>query len=215
MKWVIGDVHGCFTELVLLLEQIEFRPWQDRILFLGDLVDRGEQSKAVVDFVRDGQCNGYFDVIRGNHEDEWRHAVEAGVEEWYGENHPETWQDFNGRSNILGFVDWVGTLPTYIETESAILIHGGMNPNKPLGEHTETELLWSRTKDFIPGEYRNHKVVVHGHTPVDYPLILPDRINIDTGCVFGGRLTALSLDALERGEIQWRSVHGWRRRHVG
>ncbi|EPZ43805.1 metallophosphoesterase [Alicyclobacillus acidoterrestris] len=68
MRWVIGDVHGCFVQLTQLLKSIDFRATRDEVIFLGDLVDRGEYSKDVVDFVRSGQSQGYFQVIRGNHE---------------------------------------------------------------------------------------------------------------------------------------------------
>ena len=102
----------------------------------------------------------------------------------------------------------------YIETEHALLVHGGMKPDKHYSKQDALDLLWTQNTLMIPPEYRDNKIVVHGHTPVSYPLILPDRINIDTGCVFGGQLTALSLDALEKGEIVWQSVEGRKKREV-
>ena len=214
MQWVIGDVHGCFVELLNLLRQIQFRPTSDEVIFLGDLVDRGEHSKAVVDFVREGQAKGYFRVVRGNHDDEWLRAVRMNVEDWYSEKYPETWHDFDGRDGIHQFTEWVDTLPLYIEMDNAVLIHAGMEPDKHYTKQSAESLLWTRSIEPIPVEHRDGKIVIHGHTPVSHPLILPDQVNIDTGCVFGGQLTALSLDTLGKGEIVWRSVDGWRRREV-
>ena len=214
MQWIIGDVHGCFIELLKLLQLIKFRSATDQAINLGDLVDRGEHSKAVFDFVRIGQEKGYFRVIRGNHEDEWLRAVRMDVEDWYSDKHSETWHDFDGHDGIHKFAEWVDTLPLYIETEHALLVHAGMEPDKHYTKQSAESLLWTRSMELIPAEHRDGKIVVHGHTPVGHPLILPDQVNIDTGCLFGGQLTALSLDALGEGEIVWRSVDGWRKKAV-
>ncbi|EPZ43806.1 hypothetical protein [Alicyclobacillus acidoterrestris] len=144
--------------------------------------------------------------------DEWLRAVKYGMEQEHAERYPETWHSFDGRKGILEFTQWAASLPIYIETERVILLHGGMDPNSHFKEQDERELLWSRNMEFIPQEYRDNKRIVHGHTPVPNPLILVDRINIDTGCVYGGHLTALSLDALEEGEVILKSVEGFVRR---
>ncbi|MFD1677081.1 metallophosphoesterase [Alicyclobacillus fodiniaquatilis] len=214
MRWIIGDVHGCFAELIRLLQKIDFRSDRDHAIFLGDLVDRGSQSKDVLDFVQAGQAKGCFQVVRGNHEDDWMRAVRTGVVDWFSSLYPETWKSLAGRDGIKRLADWTETLPFYVETECALLIHGGMIADKHYTKQDDKDFLWSRNSEFIPAEYRDNKLIVHGHTPSEYPIVLPDRINIDTGCVFGGHLTTLSLDALERGEIVWQSVEGWGRREV-
>lgn len=212
MRWVIGDVHGCLIQLSQLLKSIEFKTDRDEVIFLGDLVDRGEYSKDVVDLVRSGQSQGCFRVIRGNHEDEWVRAFRSGLEHVQADKYPETWYSFDGRQGMLEFVKWADTLPVYIETDIAVLVHGGMKTDKHFKEQNELDILWSRNTVFIPETYRDNLWLIHGHTPVPEPLVLFDRINLDTGCIYGGHLTALSLDALEQGEILMKSVDGPSRR---
>lgn len=208
MNWVIGDVHGCIIEPTTLLREIKFNSSRDTVTFVGDFVDRGPYGREVFEFVRNGCEHGYFFAVRGNHDDQWFQAVRDGAEDMVAEQYPETWESFGGRSGIVEFASWVETLPVVIETESAIIVHGGMESDRHIRQQDDQTLLWTRNTEFIPSEYRDNKIVVHGHTPVAHPVVLPDRINIDTGCVFGGQLTALSLDALENGEIVWKSVSG-------
>lgn len=208
MKWAIGDVHGCLIQLVELLRAIEFRASHDQIIFLGDLVDFGEYSKAVFDLVRDGEEQGCFRVVRGIHEHEWARVIRQGLEQEHADMYPETWHSFNGRDGILELVNWVESLPYFVETSSAVLVHGGMRSDRHFKMQDEYDLLYTRNDAFIPGEFRDNKWVIHGHSPVIDPIVQFDRINIDTGCVFGGKLTAFNLDALENGKLEFASVDG-------
>lgn len=200
MQWAIGDVHGCFPQLMQLLLKIKFNPSDDQLFFIGDLVDRGAFGREVVEFVRDGLDKGRFFLIRGNHEDEWRQAFHMGLEDVLIRKYPETLSSFD-RDGLKEFAEWTEELPLFIERSDAILVHAGMTPSKHFQNHTDQEKLWCRSMEVIPEEFRDGRVVIHGHTPLDKPLIRRDRINIDTGCVFGGELTAVSIDHLKDHKI--------------
>jgi len=212
MEWVIGDVHGCFVELLTLLQTIRFRPHAgDKAWFVGDLVDRGPASKEVVDFVRQGQAQGYFDLVRGNHEDLWIRAMEDDEGRLHRLRYPETAQSFGSLEALCEFAEWAKTLPLWLETDTALLVHAGMRPGVSMEEQKAEDLLWLRTFSTVETEARHGKRILHGHSPAPVPLVLEDRINLDTGCCYGGHLTALSLDALAKGDVVWQWVPAWRR----
>lgn len=197
-NWVIGDVHGCFEPLMRLLQKIHFDRTVDKLYFLGDLIDRGPNMQEVLDFVWKGQEEGWAETIIGNHEDMWIQAVDgAGMYihsfEQHSSSYPHTEAQL-GRSGIEKMVEWARTLPVAIVMEDVILVHGGMESFKPFTHHTRDQLLWTRSHEEIPGEFRDWKTIIHGHTPIQKPLIRRDRCNIDTSCVFGGALTALLID---------------------
>jgi serine/threonine protein phosphatase 1 len=91
-----------------------------------------------------------------------------------------------------GHADFFGTLKFYHETDDYIFVHGGLRPGLPLAAQKEEDLLWIR-KEFILSEFDFGRRVIFGHTPVRSPLILPNKIGIDTGAVYGNKLTCVLL----------------------
>lgn len=202
---MIGDVHGCADELRILLHQLPLDQ-DSTLLFLGDYVDRGPDSKGVIDTVLDVSELYRVIALKGNHE-------------WLFENYlshpldPTASGNFilNGGSSTLASYSKDGTtyevpsshmaflkgLQHFYATDSHFFVHAGIPPDydfsaqngAPVDAKTAHQMLWIRSV-FLDSKVKWPKLVVHGHTPVNEPEVLPNRINLDTGCVFGRRLTA-------------------------
>ena len=202
---IIGDVHGCSRELEALLEKSRFDPARDVVYFLGDIINRGPDSKGVYQQL---SAIGGRSVL-GNHEYRllWELSAKGGesryirrVRDNFGELFPE-------------FMNEVLSWPSFIETDEFILVHGGVVPDKALEESDPFSLTSIRTWDRVNSclgtaedapwfdYYRESKVVVFGHWAALNGVTRENVIGIDTGCVYGKRLTALVLP-----EKEWVSV---------
>jgi calcineurin-like phosphoesterase family protein len=225
--YAIGDVHGRLDLLEDLLARIreDAEPHtadSARILiFLGDYVDRGSESRGVVEAVMSDLLPGFTTVrLMGNHE-------EAMLSFLDGESDGIDWLSFGGLETLLSYGVPLRSLPNSGEAVKAlqtalveavpeqhvaffrrcllhytvgdyVFVHAGVRPGITLEKQTQTDLLWIRD-DFLrvraplPG-----RVVVHGHTICDLPQDRSHRINIDTGAFVSGRLTCLVLRGSER-----------------
>ena len=202
--FAIGDVHGCARELDLLLAKIQPQP-EDLVVFLGDYIDRGPDAKTVIDLVIELRRRCEVICLKGNHEDMFLDFLERPASKGAG------LFILNGGSATLAsygsgggsfeipreHIEFLYTLKLWHETDDYFFVHAGV-PEQPLSTiRTEDDafLLWAR-EPFLSSEYNWGKLIVHGHTPM--PLIeqRPNRINIDTGCVFDGHLTAVELPAM-------------------
>ncbi|HEY2787484.1 MAG TPA: metallophosphoesterase family protein [Fimbriiglobus sp.] len=198
-----GDVHGCSNHLDALLVAVNPTP-RDCLIFLGDLVDRGPDTRGVVDRVRN--LKDQFDVIclRGNHElmmQRSRHDT-AERKMWMSVGGSETLASY---SPIRGRMADVSAVPDshwdfvervcvdYHETDSTIFVHANLDPELPLSEQYELMLFW----EFLTGPIRHTsgKTVVCGHTSQRSGAIwdLGDTICIDTAAYRGGKLTCLDV----------------------
>lgn len=184
-RYVIGDIHGCYTELCELLNKVhEHANGPHKIIFVGDYVDRGPDSKDVILFVRWLQQAENAVALMGNHED----MILAG-EFMYAE---ATLRSFN--SSFMEIpeyaTNWMRSLPKYYEDETIIVAHAGAKPGVPMNEQNDSMLMWYRYQ--IGQDASLPKHFYHGHTPFPYPEPEGafDRTNVDTGCVYGGFLTA-------------------------
>ena len=162
--YVITDIHGRLTELKSLLAQI---PANARMVFLGDYVDRGSQSREVVELVRSLHDRGSA-CLRGNHEDMLCAAD------------PHQWLANGGASTVLSYkhpltgaldpvalqhdMDWFRSLPRIHEDEKRVYVHAGVNPAFDLADQPEAMTQWFRYPAGADIGYRG-KMVVHGHTP--------------------------------------------------
>lgn len=162
--YVMTDIHGRLTELEALLAQI---PAGARMVFLGDYVDRGSQSREVVALVRSLQANGAV-CLRGNHED------------MVSMPDPRMWLDNGGASTLLSYkhplsgdldhaalqrdVDWFRGLPRYHEDAARVYVHAGVHPAYDLIDQPEAYTQLFRYPEGYDSSYRG-KMVVHGHTP--------------------------------------------------
>lgn len=208
---VVGDIHGCFNELKTLIlsleEKQEYNKDTDRLIFLGDYIDRGEDSRLVIKFIRELQKNNSNVIaLKGNHEDMLcNYRKDARNQDWLYNGYSETIKSYKGfNEEFNNDIQWMKTLPLYYEDDHCIYVHAGIDVTKPMDKQTKYDLLWIR-KEFIYNVQQYHKRVVFGHTPTvtltreNHPVYTyTDNIDIDTGCVFGGALTALII---EDGEV--------------
>jgi serine/threonine protein phosphatase 1 len=217
--YAIGDVHGEIEKLETLLGFIRDDARNvggpTKIVFLGDLIDRGPDSRAVVTRAKHLCESGAAIAIKGNHEELMLHAYDKtesiGVYWWAENGGDETILSYV-RAN--GFADdfrdaidrdhiaWLRTLPVMIRVEERglVFVHGGIDP-KTFPNCSDELRLWTRSRAFFDSHRWPDRdelydlLVVHGHTPThDFE---PDqqarRINVDTGACFGGPLTAVAL----------------------
>ena len=196
----VGDIHGCADQLDRLSGKIEeHRAGRSRrLVFLGDYIARGPASAGVIERLRLLQANDPDGVVclTGNHEDMLTHArldresfwnwIRNGgdaVLESYGVAHVDELR----REDL----DWIASLPTLHEDARRYFVHAGLWPGRPIEPENRKARLWIR-EDFLDAEHDFGTHVVHGHTPLvrGEPDVRRHRTNLDTGCVFGGWLTA-------------------------
>lgn len=203
---VIGDIHGCNTSLQQLLALV--RNLADTFVFLGDYVDRGPDSRAVVTtLLAMKRQHGRVITLMGNHDLLFLQYLqgrgtplflEAGglrTLASYGLG-PEAGQEEMDARVPPDHRAFFETLPMLWEDRHGIYVHAGLDPGRPLSLQTQQWCLW--VKDQQQGKiYSFGKPVVYGHTTHNVPQVAEDRIGIDTGAVFGGRLTALLLPQRE------------------
>jgi serine/threonine protein phosphatase 1 len=227
--YAIGDIHGRDDLLAELLAQIEAdataSPVQSNILvYLGDYVDRGLQSKQVLDRLTGARLAGFEHVfLKGNHEQAllqfladpafgktWKYygGLETlhsyGVKELTRTDDPAAF--VRARENLLEVMPeahrhFLETLEVSREIGGYFFAHAGVRPGIALHRQIEEDLLWIRD-EFVESGASFGKVVVHGHTPNEAVVIRPNRIGIDTGAYMTGVLTALVLEGTERRFIQ-------------
>lgn len=217
--YAIGDVHGEFAKLDELLRYIREdaarRKSPYRIVFLGDLIDRGPESRAVVARVMALTEAGEAVAIKGNHEELMLHACanreSIGIYHWAENGGDETIASYMAANGVKddfrdaidpGHIEWLSGLATIYRDEGRRLafVHGGIDP-KTFPKCSDEIRMWTRSdKFFDPGRWPRRPeldglLVVHGHTPThDFePHVNPRRINVDTGACYGGALTAVVL----------------------
>lgn len=196
--FAIGDIHGCAEALEKLLKQLPVDWNEDLVIFLGDYIDRGPEPRKVIEKVMELKKLYPKRVIplRGNHEWMFLRYLQ-GIE-------PEVFLFNGGEATLRAYYhegqlllpeehrNFLENLPLYYETEEYLFVHAGIRPGVALEAQSEEDLLWIREGFYYyPGTFP--KKIVFGHTPFPEPLILPDRLGIDTGCVYGGKLTAIEL----------------------
>jgi serine/threonine protein phosphatase 1 len=199
----VGDIHGMAGKLDQLLDLVgaylvaEQPGERFRFVFLGDYVDRGPQSRVVLDRVRALQREGAV-CLRGNHEDLMIRSIEtdAGMRTFLHNGGVQTVASFATLETFLDAIEWMTDLPLTYEDDHRLFVHAGVRPDVPLEAQSADDLLWIRRPllDF-PGPFP--KYIVHGHSPTFLtpgqgrrPHILRHRCNLDTGAVYGGPLTA-------------------------
>jgi serine/threonine protein phosphatase 1 len=222
----ISDIHGDIEKFEQLLKQVEYNKEQDQLLLLGDYVDRGPQSKAVLDKVIKLKADGAIALI-GNHDKMMIDAFQGdplALKRWYYNGGIKTLQNYGYdiekddakywyttdempelipmNEEIRGHIEFLKELPYYYETDTHIFVHAGVHPETPISSTESHTLVWIRD-EFHKG-YAGEKTVVFGHTPVKYLHKSPEVyfgenkiIGIDGGCVYGGRLYCLEVDGLQ------------------
>lgn len=219
--YAIGDIHGRADLLADLLQRIEAdaadlsRPAS--LVFLGDYVDRGFQSRQVIDLLLSGRLSRFqVHCIKGNHEQAMLTFLRdpAFGPRWSAYGGRETLVSYGVRPprNVTRLEEWAAAheefvrvlppahetflhrLPSSLRIGPYGFVHAGVRPGVPFEDQTDADLLWIR-EDFLRSTQPTELVIVHGHTPVDRPHSDARRINVDTGAYFSGRLTAARLEA--------------------
>lgn len=211
---VVGDIHGKISLFNQLLEKMAYKPGEDRLILIGDLVDRGEDSRAVVDKAIElkAEAPNHVIVIRGNHEAMMlaalAHPEGEQAELWYYNGGIETLQSYADEEGNLDVPeshwDFIASLPTWYEDDHAIYVHAGLPEADdgtflhPKDSSENPELYWARNRRFF-NEY-NGKLVVFGHTITG--MVFGERekvwlrdtlIGVDTGAYLTGTLSAIEL----------------------
>jgi serine/threonine protein phosphatase 1 len=222
--YAIGDIHGRHDLLVDLLGQIEDDDRsrgaaQTTIVFLGDLVDRGPDSRKVIEtamLLAESEIDVRF--ITGNHEEVFVRAASGDAKA------ARFFARIGGRETILSYpiapeeygvldhkqlaerlltliprdhVDFVAGFEDMVTIGDYLFVHAGIQPGRALDEQRAEHLRWIRD-EFLDDERDHGKVVVHGHTICDEVEIFDNRIGIDTGAYCNGRLTAIGLEGTDR-----------------
>jgi serine/threonine protein phosphatase 1 len=217
--YAVGDIHGRHDLLEGVLAAIDAdckrRPRARPItVFIGDYIDRGPDSRRVLDLLLRWWQGHEAIFLRGNHEtflprfladpsslDEWRRY--GGLETLlsYGLKpsiNPDRDEQIKLAAELADAVprEHLGFLQALDLTFSCggfLFVHAGVRPGVPIHEQAETDLLWIR-EDFLTWERPFEKFIVHGHTPVSEPDLRTNRINIDTGAYATGRLTCIVIE---------------------
>jgi serine/threonine protein phosphatase 1 len=177
--YVIGDIHGRSRLLDQLLRDVPWDPERDKIVFLGDLIDRGYDAPGVIERVMELQeSSPNVVVLRGNHEQMLLDCLDYGDPQWLiPENggiatlvaYGMTLSDLDeiGDINIPGeHIEFLRNLPLYHEDQQAIYVHAGLVPGRHPSETDPTVLIWSRDRAFYTGY--GDKLCFFGHTPTQY-----------------------------------------------
>jgi len=204
----IGDIHGCYLKLVSLMKQLKINPKKDLLIFIGDYIDRGNQSKEVVDYLVDLKTQMPSTVfLLGNHE----HML---LEYLRGENiNPflynggqKTLDSYFEKGRFGPHQDPTMVFPTdhlrffnslvpYYELNDYIFVHAGLKEGVPMEQQDLSDLLWIR-EEFYFSKFSFGKTIIFGHTPFPQPFIFNQKIGIDTGAAYGNKLTCVELPAM-------------------
>ena len=221
--YAIGDIHGQLERLREAHGRIARDGGEDAtVVHVGDLIDRGPDSRGVVELLMEGQARGRdWIVLKGNHDralpnflrdPRWIDPRAAERKDWIA-------RDVGAEEALASYgipdaarrpleevhaeavakvpadhARWLSGLPAWHLTPLALFVHAGIRPGVDLGAQIEDDLLWIR-KPFHEDSRDHGALVVHGHTPVRHPTHYGNRVNIDSGAGHGGPLTAIRLDA--------------------
>ena len=199
--FIIGDIHGCLDMLKRMLEKIPWDPGGDRLIFVGDYIDRGEDSKGVVEYILElEKCSSRIECLMGNHEAAFLDYLEGKEKKLFLMNGGyQTLESYDtereGPENHLvpkTHMDFYHSLKSYLELEDYYVVHAGFKPGVPPEKQSFEDLIWIRDP-FIFSAHDFGKRVIFGHTPFSEPLVLDNKICLDTGAVYGNKLTCLEL----------------------
>ncbi|MDD3878138.1 MAG: metallophosphoesterase family protein [Bacteroidales bacterium] len=203
--FVIGDIHGCSATLKeLILNKIQIQK-SDTIYFVGDYIDRGNDSKGVIDFILNLKEQNYnIHTLRGNHEQMLLDSENSNdtFHHWMVNGGDKTLKSFNIESAYqLKPYYWSFFAQTqfFINTKDFFIVHAGLNFKIQNPIEDTNSMLWIRDNQ-VNDNYLNKKILIHGHTPQSRKFILSQKfespINIDGGCVYKTKKGLGSLFAL-------------------
>ncbi|WP_424966358.1 metallophosphoesterase family protein [Dinoroseobacter sp. S375] len=223
--YAIGDIHGHLDQLIEAHRLIDedrgrVRDPDAAVVHTGDLVDRGPDSKGVIDHLIAGRARGApWAVLLGNHDRMFLRFVRDGASHDPAIKSGKSWlhpalggattlasygvaaedgdfapaREAAARAVPAAHLDFVASLPLWIETEMHICVHAGIRPGIALQQQTEEDLLWIRD-DFLRETADHGKLVVHGHTALKMPTFYGNRLNIDAGAGYGRPLSPVVVE---------------------
>jgi serine/threonine protein phosphatase 1 len=226
-RWVIPDIHGCARTLQALIEEL-IRPERfDELYFLGDYIDRGPDSKGVIDYIRKLQKEKYpVTALKGNHEEVLIDLYDAEMRSAYPWFHNFLnrkrmgWFSFGGKATLKSFgvknltdihpeyIEWLRGLEYFVALDKFILVHAGFNFRKEDPFEDKHAMMWVRDYEIKPDRIGNRRII-HGHVPVNLELInlsvhnsYYKFIDLDNGPYMSGKdgfgnLVALELESME------------------
>lgn len=211
----IGDIHGCSTALAALLDVIELES-EDRLVTIGDYVDKGNDSRGVLDAMIELEKRCQLTPLIGNHDAEMLTFLDGrlNLEKWIETAGPETIESYGMLTEPTQFptehTSFLRRCETWYETPTHIFVHASYDPEFPMQDQSESTLLYDSIRDAIPGPHVSGKTVVVGHTSQKNGEILDvgHLICIDTYCHNGGWLTALDVASGQTWQVD---VNGKRR----
>lgn len=219
MIYAIGDIHGYSEQLDQALTRIENDGGKDaQIVFLGDYTDRGPDSSGVIERLLDGiNSDRNWTILRGNHDRMFCRFVKDGTLHDKGIKTPGLdWLHprLGGAQTLVSYgldveghdilaqaqahvspehLAFLETRPLYFETDELTFVHAGIRPHVPMNAQTEDDLIWIRD-GFLDFEAPHPKLVVHGHTALDYPAHFGNRVDLDGGTGYGRELIPAVFD---------------------
>ncbi|MEO0567895.1 MAG: metallophosphoesterase family protein [Pseudomonadota bacterium] len=214
--FVIPDIHGHLEKLTEALALVEAHAGSyAKIVFLGDYVDRGPDSRGVLQFLINGKAEGRdWITLRGNHDQLFLDGIKGQMPDqeklkwWlnqrmggsdtlrsFGIEGDARFADFRSAipSDHLSFLD---KLPFSFETDELFFCHAGVQPGIAFGQQAEQDLIWIR-EPFLSDTSDHGKLVVHGHTPVDFPEHKGNRVALDGGAAWGRKLHVAVFEGRE------------------
>ena len=196
---VVGDIHGCYDELMALLEKVDLGA-SDRVVSVGDLITKGPKSREVLQlFMTDGR----FSTVIGNHDLALRrywNGEDINLKPAQKEAHKEL------KAGKDDYTSFLNRLPFMIDLGTHLVVHAGLRPNVELYSQTTGDLTRLRTlgpnRESEEGTpwyhvYHGDKTVLFGHWPASEPRKGEKAIGLDTGCVYGHNLTAYIIETNE------------------
>lgn len=230
-SYAIGDIHGHLSLLLGahdLIARDQAQHGAAPVIHVGDLVDRGPDSRGVIEHLMQGQARGEdWVVLKGNHDrmfslyltaldahDEglrrdlsWLHPRLGGVQtlQSYGVASPgdrPLMPVFHDAQAAVpqAHRDWLAARPTSHQRGEVTFVHAGIRPGIPLAKQTETDLVWIR-EPFLSDPRDHGSLIVHGHTALDVATHYGNRVNIDSSAAYGGPLTAVVIEGREVFEL--------------
>ncbi len=215
--YAIGDVHGCYDQLLqveqLIREDAAVHAERTLVVMLGDYIDRGRSSREVIEHLCRPPEGFERITLCGNHEEAFRQllAKPAAYAQWLRFAGPQTLASYgvdgaylmrHGGASALrraleGAVpaqhrEFLENLPSMLTIGDIVFVHAGIRPGVPLQQQKDSDLLWIR-EPFLTRGPQLPLLVIHGHTPVPRPFVGTGRIAIDTGAFATGKLTALRI----------------------
>lgn len=221
--YAIGDIHGCLDPLERLLEKIDDdlagHEGEAHLVFLGDYVDRGPDSRGVIERLVAGPLPGSHAVfLMGNHEQKMVELLDRSADK----GDASAWLAFGGDATMASYGvepsdllaanrpiedvlsdivpgphrDFLVGLDNHHRIGDYLFVHAGIRPGVALEEQSARDKMWIRAP-FLESKDDHGVHVVHGHTPTKGPDRRPNRTGIDTGCCYGGDLTAIRLESTQ------------------